>query len=91
MEWENTGWTHFVEHNFYVDNWLISLPSATEAIILLARTQEMLSTLNLRLHKIALNCSDVLKAFSQEDHAKGLQDLDFDDNFALIQRSLGLS
>ncbi|KAG7483457.1 hypothetical protein JOB18_048755 [Solea senegalensis] len=82
---------HFVEHNFYVDDGLISLSSATEAIDLLTRTQEMLSASNLRLHKIASNCSDVLKAFSQEDHAKGLEDLDFDDNSALIQRSLGLS
>ncbi|XP_051792766.1 uncharacterized protein LOC127530319 [Acanthochromis polyacanthus] len=82
---------HFVERNFYVDNGLKSLPSATEAIDLLTRTQQMLAASNLRLHKIASNCPEVLKAFSQSDHAKGLQNLDFDDNSALIQRSLGLS
>lgn len=82
---------HFVERNFYVNDGLMSLPSATEAIDLLTRTQEMLAASNLRLQKIASNCSDVLKAFPQDDHAKGLQNLDFDDNSALIQHSLGLS
>ncbi|XP_061908363.1 uncharacterized protein LOC133653277 isoform X1 [Entelurus aequoreus] len=82
---------HFVERDFYVDDGLTSLPSATEAIDLLTRTQEMLAASNLRLHKIASNCSNVLKAFSQEDHAGGLQNLDFDDNSTLVQRSLGLS
>lgn len=51
----------------------------------------MLAGSNLRLHKIASNHSDVLDAFPPEDHAKGLQNLDFNDNSALIQCSLGLS
>lgn len=82
---------HFIEHDFYVDDGLKSLPSATEAIDLLKRTQEMLAVSNLRLHKMASNCPDVLEAFPPEDHAKGLQNLDFDDNSALIRFSLGLS
>lgn len=49
----------------------------------------MLVASDLRVHKIASNCSDVLKSFSQEDYAKGLQNLDFDS--AVIQHSLGLS
>ena len=82
---------HFVERDFYVDDGLKSLPSATEAIDLVKRTQQMLAASNLRLHKIASNSSDVLEAFAPEDHAKRLQNLDFDDNSTLIQRSLGLS
>lgn len=81
----------FVERDFYVNDGLKSVPSAAEAIDLLKRTQEMLAASNVRLHKIASNHSDVLEAFSPEDHAKGLQNLDFDDNSALIQRSLRLS
>lgn len=82
---------HFVERDFYVDDGLKSLPSAAEAINLLKRAQEMLAASNLRLHKITSNHSDVLEAFPPEDHEKGLQNLEFDDNLALIQRSLGLS
>lgn len=82
---------HFVERDFYVDDGLKSLPSAAEAIDMLKKAQEMLASSNLRLHKIASNHSDVLDAFPPEDHAKGLQNLDFNDNSALIQRSLGLS
>ncbi|KAI4874288.1 hypothetical protein NFI96_026210, partial [Prochilodus magdalenae] len=81
---------HFVERNFYMDDGLLSLPSATGAIDLLKRTQEMLAVSNLRLHKIASNCPSVLEAFPLEDHAKGLQDLNFDDGATFIQRSLGL-
>lgn len=47
---------------------------------LLKRAQEMLANSNLPLHKIALNNSDVMEAFLPEDHAKSLQNLDFDDS-----------
>ena len=73
-----------------MDDGLLSLPSATEAIDLLKRTQEMLAVSNLRLHKIASNCPSVLEAFPLEDHAKGLQNMNFDDGATFIQRSLGL-
>lgn len=82
---------HFVERDFYVDDGLKSFSSAAKAIDLLKRTQEMLAASNLRLHKIASNDSEVLDAFLPEDHAKGLQNLDFDDSSDLIQRSLGLN
>lgn len=81
----------FVERNFYVDDGLTSLPSAAAAVNLLTKTQAMLAASNLRLHKIALNCPEVLEAFPPEDHAKGLDNLDFDDKSDLIQPSLGLS
>lgn len=74
---------HFVKRDFYVDDGLTSFPSATEAVDLLTRTQKMLAASNLRLHKMASNCSDVLKAFPEEDHAKGLENLDFNDNSEL--------
>lgn len=51
----------------------------------------MLATSSLRLHKIVFNNPKVLEAFLPDDHAKGLQNLDFDDNSDLIHRSLGFS
>lgn len=59
---------HFVERQFYVDDGLLSTPTAARAIDLIKRTQEILAASNLRLHKIASNC--------QEDYVKGLKDLD---------------
>lgn len=43
----------FVNHDFYVDDGLKSLPSAEAAASLLKRTQNALSKSNLRLQKIA--------------------------------------
>jgi limonene-1,2-epoxide hydrolase len=57
----------FVERDFYVDDGLKSLPGSAESIDLLRRTQAMLATANLRLHKIASNDSDVTNAFPLED------------------------
>nr|XP_020483745.2 uncharacterized protein LOC109978925 [Labrus bergylta] len=81
----------FVERNFYVDDGLVSLPSEQEAITLLRDTQEMLALSNLRLHKISSNRVDVMKAFPQEDLAKGLKDLDLNTDPPPMQRSLGVS
>lgn len=82
----------FAERDFYFHDGLKSVPSAAEDINLLKRTQEMLAPSDLWLLKITSNHSDVLEdAFQLDDHAKGLENLDFDDNSALIQCSLGLS
>ncbi|XP_037579357.1 uncharacterized protein LOC119462082 [Dermacentor silvarum] len=80
----------FVERDFYVDDALKSLPREEDAISLLQRTQKMLATANIRLHKIASNRHNVLNAFSPEDHAQGLKNLDFAKDMSLTQRSLGL-
>ncbi|XP_075534522.1 uncharacterized protein LOC142568489 [Dermacentor variabilis] len=80
----------FIERDFYVDDALKSLPSEEDAISLLQRTQKMLATANIRLHKIASNRQNVLNAFPREDHAQGLKNLDFGTDASLTQRSLGL-
>lgn len=49
---------HFVERQFYVDDVLLSTPTAVEAIDLLTRTKEMLAISNLRLHKFASNSNE---------------------------------
>lgn len=63
---------HFVERQFYVDDGLLSTPTAARVINLIKWTQEMLAASNLRLHKIASNCQEVMEAFPTEDYVKGL-------------------
>ncbi|XP_039863534.1 uncharacterized protein LOC120718871 [Simochromis diagramma] len=80
----------FVTRDFYVDDGLKSLPTADAAIDLLKRTQKMLARSNLRLHKLASNSKEVMKAFPSEDHATDLKDLDLTADTLPMQRSLGL-
>ena len=61
------------------------MPNSQQAIDLLQRTQAMLATGNLRLHKILSNDPKVTDAFPPDDRAADLRDLD------LNQRSLGVS
>ncbi|XP_016336888.1 uncharacterized protein LOC107684994 [Sinocyclocheilus anshuiensis] len=82
---------HFIERDFYVDDRLKSLPSINEAISLLKATKDMLAISNLRLHKIASNCSAVMHAFSPADYAKDLKHLNLDTDSPPLQCSLGLS
>ncbi|TWW54543.1 hypothetical protein D4764_0103490 [Takifugu flavidus] len=81
----------FVERQFYVDDGLTSVPTCKEAVNLLTRTKEMLAESNLRLHKVASNKKEVMEAFSPEDLAKDLKDLELGVDPLPLQRSLGLS
>ncbi len=63
---------NFVNRDFYVDDGLKSLPTAKAAVDLLKDTQRTLAGSNLRLHKIASNSKEVLKAFPSQDHASDL-------------------
>ncbi|XP_071166232.1 uncharacterized protein [Mytilus edulis] len=46
---------------------------------------------NLRLHKFASNCAEVMSAFHASDLASSLKDLDLESDSKSLQRSLGLS
>lgn len=80
-----------MERNFYVDDALKSLPSASAPIDLLKRAQQILACSNLRLHKIASNNAEVMAAFPSDDHASDLKDLDPEAADLPMQRSLGVS
>lgn len=82
---------HLVQHEFNVDDALISLPTEEEAIDLLKRTQASLSESNLRLHKIVSNSVHILKSFPTEDHAKDIEELDLSETTIRTQHSLGLN
>ena len=79
-----------MDRNFYVDDGFHSAPNTEKATDLLHRTQSMLATANLRLHKIALSHAEVMEAFAPEDHAIVLHNLDLSKGPIPIQRSLGV-
>ena len=81
---------NFVDNNFYVDDGLKSVAEPTEAVDLLRRTQAMLATANLHLHKIASNLPEVTQAFPIEDRVADLRDLDLSKDTIPAQRSLGV-
>ena len=49
------GVKEFLERNFYVDDALVSKPTAEETVKLVRATQAALATANLRLHKVVSN------------------------------------
>nr|XP_055046841.1 uncharacterized protein LOC129432444 [Misgurnus anguillicaudatus] len=81
----------FIERNFYVDDALVSLPTEQEAITLLRNAQAILAASNLRLHKIASNKIEVMRAFPPDDLAENLKDLNLAADLPHMQRSLGVS
>ncbi|XP_073714235.1 uncharacterized protein [Misgurnus anguillicaudatus] len=80
----------FIDRHFYVDDGLKSFPTVEEAVSVVKAAQEMLAQSNLRLHKIASNKLEFMKAFPAVDLAKGLQDIDVGQDLSFEQRSLGL-
>ena len=82
---------NYVLNNFYVDDGLASFSTASEAIRVLQETQETLHQEGkIRLHKIASNCQEVLKAFPAEDLASDLKNLDLLQDDLPSHFSLGL-
>lgn len=80
----------FVERQFYVDDGLTSVATPEEAVDLLRKTKNMLAESNLRLHKVASNCNQVMEAVPVEDRAKELKDVHLGVDPLPVQRSLGL-
>jgi hypothetical protein len=66
MEGADQDVQKFVHDNCYIDDGLVSLDSADEAVNLLRKTQEVLmENGNVRLHKIVSNSLDVMSAFKK--------------------------
>ena len=82
---------HFVSHNFYVDDGLMSFSSVSEAVDLIKRTQHALyNGGRLRLHKIAANSTEILRQFPKEDLSKDLANTNILQDELPEQRSLGI-
>lgn len=71
---------HFVHRIFYVDDGLISVFSAHEAIGLLKNTKNMLAESNIKPHKISSNIHQVMEALPPSERANELKDLDLSVN-----------
>lgn len=80
----------FVTNNFYVDDALTSLSTASEAVSLMKRTQSALKHGGLNLHKVVSNSKEVMRQFSPEKLDKSVKNLDPGNNTLPMQRSLGL-
>lgn len=79
----------FLLRDFYVDDGLKSVPTVEQAHQLIKRSQAMCASDNLRLHKFASNCKEVLETLPVGDRAKDLKDLDLRRDTMPVQRSLG--
>lgn len=84
------GVKEFVQRNFYVDDGLVSKPTAEEVVTLVRNTQAALASANLRLHKVVSNSVSVMEAFPTEDLAKDIRSLDLRQDNLPAQRSLGV-
>lgn len=80
----------FVHNDFYVDDGLTSCPTEEEAIALVKSTQAMLTTANIRLHKIVSNSVEVMEALPSQDRVPSVRDLDLHTDPLPAQRSLGV-
>ena len=84
------GVKEFVQRNFYVDDGLVSKPTAEEVVTLVRTTQTALASADLRLHKVVSNSVSVMEAFPTEDLAKDIRSLDLCQDNLPAQRSLGI-
>ncbi len=81
----------FVHRHFCVDDGLISVSSAADAISLLKNTKNILAESNIELHKISSNNHQVMEAFPTSDRANYLKDQDLSVDPLPLQRCLGVS
>ena len=80
----------FVNHDFYVDDALTSLPTVSEAVSLMKQTQHDLAEHGIVLHKVVSNKEEVIQAFPSEQLAKNLENIDLCHDNLPVHRSLGL-
>ncbi|XP_070203432.1 uncharacterized protein [Littorina saxatilis] len=78
----------FVGSDFYVDDGVTSLPESERVVSLIKLTQtELKEKGRIRLHKVASNDIEVLKAFPAEDLCTELKSVDLSDSSQLPQHS----
>ena len=79
----------FVNDDFYVDDALTSVPTATEAVNLMKKTQQDLTEHGIVLHKVVSNKEEVIQEFPTEQLAKTLENIEIGHKLP-VHRSLGL-
>ncbi|XP_068200638.1 uncharacterized protein [Palaemon carinicauda] len=81
---------HTIKTNFYVDDYLKSVPSEEQALRLVKDVTAALKERGFRLTKFVSNSRLVLKSIPQEDRSKDLQTCDLDYDELHVERALGL-
>ncbi|XP_064645133.1 uncharacterized protein LOC135498680 [Lineus longissimus] len=82
--------TQALMRSFYVDDYLDSRGSADIAIPMVADVRELCAKGGFRLTKWISNDREVLKSIPEEELAKGVKDLDFDQDVHPSERALGV-
>ena len=81
---------NFVRDDFYVDDGLKSVDSASEAVSLIKKTKDLCVRGVLRLHKFLSNSKPVIEKIPPNDRASGIKNLDLRKDDLPIERSLGV-
>ena len=80
----------FVRDDFYVDDGLKSVPSATQASSLIKSTKCLLAKGGFNLHKFISNSKDVIEGIPNEQRASGIKELDLAKDVLPIERAQGV-
>ena len=80
----------FVRDDFYVDDGLKSVPSASEAVKLIKDVKEMCRRGGFNLHKFVSNSKEVIHSIPTEDRADDIRNLDLDQDFLPVERAFGI-
>lgn len=79
-----------IKQDFYVDDCLKSVPTETDAVMLLKELEKACSMGGFRLHKWISNSRTVLMSIPQAARAKEVKDLDLESNDLPTERTLGI-
>ena len=85
-----TETARFLIKNFYVDDGLKSVKTVTQAISLIESSKTMCKKGGFRLHKFISNQKEVIESIPAEDRAKGIKDLDLEQEERPSERVLGI-
>ena len=80
----------FLQQNFYVDDGITSVDSASEAVSLIKEMRDLCSQGGLHLHKFVSNNHTVLESISVEDRAIEMQTVDLSKDEVPVERTLGM-
>ena len=81
---------NFIRDEFYVDDGLKFVSSATEARDLIHKAKNLCKEGGVRLHKFMSNNRYVLQTVHPDDYAKNVKSLDMSSNPLPVERTLGI-
>ena len=82
--------SNFIEHNFYVDDGLISEPTKEQAIQVVEQARSLCATGGLGLHKFVSNNRTVMESIPLSERAADIQNLDLNFDNLPNERALGM-